>query len=200
VNVAGEVQFGAMPLAGLPEREIAVPDAMLDGLIARDLRTRSFQEEGLDLRFVPLANEPRCHECHEPETGPMRGALVVAVRRLPGDDLVEATLDRSLRSIMLSGLGRLVIEYLESARTAAHLETLALHDPFGRLYHDAGKPSHPPPAVRSACPPCAARSRRPRTSAPARTSVTSRCRRSRTTASASGATGPTTTSVAWSRS
>lgn len=159
IDVAGEEKFGALPLVGDQNAgdllsPAKVPDALLDSLMVRpgqepDLAMKSFVETGTDLRFVPLANEARCHECHEPETGPMRGALVVGVRQLPGDDLVEATIDRSLRYIMLSGLGRLVIDYLEQAREGAGLTTLALYDPAGRVYHDAARRIRTPGKVRS---------------------------------------------------
>jgi adenylate cyclase len=148
LDVAGEVKFGALPLTGTPEHEVAVPNALLDGLLRRDLATHPFVDEDLDLRFVPLPNLERCHSCHEPETGPMRGAIVVGVRHLAGPDVARATIDRSLRWIMLSGLGRLVMDYLERAKTEAHLSALALHDSAGRLYHEAGLPARPPAAVR----------------------------------------------------
>ncbi|HEV8321555.1 MAG TPA: adenylate/guanylate cyclase domain-containing protein [Myxococcota bacterium] len=149
VDVSGELKFGVLPRAGSPADDLDVPDELLYAM-PKSSAAKAWSVPGMDLRLVPLPNEERCQECHEPETGPLRGGLWVGVRRDPGPDLVVPTIDRALRFIMLSGLGRLVVDYLEAARPWAHLDTLALYDGYGRTYHDTATTPAPPPAVKTA--------------------------------------------------
>lgn len=100
-----------------------------------------------NMRVLPLPNEPRCHACHEAEDK-WRGALVTTTSELTDSraSLLEAT-DRSLRHVMLSGLGRLIARFLDEVAATGVVSTLTLHDGEGRLFRDAFDAPDPPELV-----------------------------------------------------
>jgi N-dimethylarginine dimethylaminohydrolase len=60
--------------------------------------------------------------------------------------LLEAT-DRSLRHVMLAGLGRLIARFLDEVAATGVVSTLTLHDGEGRLFRDAFDSPDPPDLV-----------------------------------------------------
>jgi len=103
------------------------------------------REDGLT-RLVPLPSAPRCKGCHE-EDETMRGALAVRFdpEALAGHETVRHAVTTSLQHVMLAGLGRLIVAFLDEVGTSGLVSAMTVHDAEGRLYHDAfGQPSAPP--------------------------------------------------------
>ena len=87
---------------------------------------------------VPLENEPRCMGCHE-DDDEMRGAIAVAFTppELAGPETLRHAVTTSLQHVMLAGLGRLIVSFIDDVRDAGLTTTLQVHEANGRLYHDA---------------------------------------------------------------
>ena len=124
----GRLRWGSRP-TGLP------PDALL-----RALRPGASSEllpsGGTVFSLVPLPMEERCEQCHKADV-PVRGALVLAFRPAPGGNPaaeLEAVVDTSLRTIMLSNLGRMITGFLRTVAETGAVESVALYDDAGRTY------------------------------------------------------------------
>jgi adenylate cyclase len=106
------------------------------------------EKNGLRYRVVPLENEKRCQGCHSPKED-MRGALVVAFdpKTLDTQKTLVSTTDVSLRHVMLSGLGRMIVGFMDEVAHIDVVTELTVHDEEGRLYHDPFAKLTPPPNV-----------------------------------------------------
>lgn len=159
--------FGELAAGVAGVRAAAVFDAQgdlafggaIEGLAADDVRAaaapgatpRRFQRaEGGTLDLVPLPMQERCVGCHDPAQGPVRGVLALALSERAGDgcasEEIEAVVDRSLRFIMLSQLGRRIADFLDAAAQTGALRRLDLYDNEGRRYWTT-RPPPPPPRV-----------------------------------------------------
>ncbi|MDP6943920.1 MAG: hypothetical protein QF464_07180, partial [Myxococcota bacterium] len=109
------------------------------------------RDEGHVTRVLPLRSEPRCRGCHEDDEA-MRGAMVV--RFDPGAMTGQETLSRaitvSLQHVMLAGLGRLIVGFLDEVGQSGIVSTLTVHDALGRVYHDAFATPSAPPLIKQA--------------------------------------------------
>ncbi|MCC7540758.1 MAG: HAMP domain-containing protein [Deltaproteobacteria bacterium] len=147
---------GAVPYFG---DDATAPDP---AALRRALSARApfvHEANGLRWQLVPLPNEPRCHGCHGTREG-VRGALAVALAATEGAadehgndgdlDTLVSLADVSLRHVMMSSLGRLVVAFMDDVARTGAVSRLALHDAEGRLYHDSFARPEPPVAVSSA--------------------------------------------------
>ncbi|HKE14572.1 MAG TPA: adenylate/guanylate cyclase domain-containing protein [Kofleriaceae bacterium] len=139
-DVEGDLAFGAAIDGLTPEQVVA---AARPGAPAS--RTPS---DGGTLDLVPLPWQERCVSCHDRSRGPVRGvlALSLAPRAGPGCQTqeIEAVVDRSLRFIMLSQLGRRIADFLDAAAGTGALRRLELYDSAGRRYWTTRHPAPPP--------------------------------------------------------
>ena len=89
-------------------------------------------------RVVPLENEPRCKGCHEDDEA-MRGAIAVsfAPQEMAGHETLRHAVTTSLQHVMLAGLGRLIVSFIDDVRDTGLTTALQVHEANGRLYHDA---------------------------------------------------------------
>lgn len=128
-DTEGDVFFGEQELPLEPD-EIA--RALKPGEAIEILR------DGVHYQLYPLENEPRCQGCHD-DGEPMRGALAVGL--IPDNfehcHTVFQAASTSLGHVMMSGLGRLGVDFLNHVAETGVAAGLTLHDPEGRLVHDA---------------------------------------------------------------
>ncbi len=128
----GRLKFGSR-LAGLPDD--ALKRALTKGASAETL-----DSPGGRIALVPLPMEERCGQCHK-DNEPVRGALALGLKPLGGDSApreeLEAVVDTSVRTIMLSSLGRMITYFLRGVAETGAVETVALYDPAGRTYFDS---------------------------------------------------------------
>jgi hypothetical protein len=141
-DAAGDLAFGA-PLDGLPAAEVL--RAAAPGASPR----RIPRAGGGTIDLVPLPMQDRCVSCHDRRRGPVRGVLALALAPRAGDgcqsEEIEAVVDRSLRFIMLSQLGRRIADYLDAAAETGALRRLELYDNAGRRYWTTRHPIPPGP-------------------------------------------------------
>lgn len=128
--------------------EFDPPTEVLRRALAADARPFLHQDAGTRWRVVPLPNEGRCRGCHGNHAG-MRGALFVgfAPGTLGGERTLTAVTETSLDHIMLSGLGRLIVRFLDDEAATGAVSELRLHDRLGRVYHDPFVDPEPPAHV-----------------------------------------------------
>lgn len=103
------------------------------------------------IHLLPLENEARCQGCHDADE-PMRGALAILIEPEEFADcytIFNASVT-SLNHIMMSGLGRLGVQFLDEVANTGAAASLTLHDADGRLVHDAFAEHEPPPMVAKA--------------------------------------------------
>lgn len=145
---SGSLTFGSSP-TGPSERWTGV----LDNAMKPGTEPHTVDVDGITIRVVPMPLEKRCIACHEEEGGPVRGALVVSLAPLAAGGAsaeLEGVIDTSLRTIMMSALGRLVTRYLATVSDTKATRQLRLYDAEGRLYYDAIAIPTPPRAVADA--------------------------------------------------
>ncbi|MBA3453357.1 MAG: HAMP domain-containing protein, partial [Deltaproteobacteria bacterium] len=145
---SGSLTFGSSP-SGPSEPWTAV----LESAMKPGIKPHTVEIEGMKLRIVPMPLEKRCIACHEEAGGPVRGALVVSLAPLVAGGAsaeLEGVIDTSLRTIMMSALGRLVTRYLATVSDTKATRQLRLYDAEGRLYYDAIAVPTPPQAVAAA--------------------------------------------------
>ena len=96
-----------------------------------------------------LDNEPRCQACHEDPELKVRGVLAITYdeSRLKAEETVVQSTVVSLKHVMLSGLGRLIVAFLDEVADTGLVSAITLHDAEGRLYHDPFTPPDTPPHV-----------------------------------------------------
>lgn len=137
LGLDGDAAFGPEPGVGEPGLRRAFEAAA----------PITVTNDGGRRRVIPMDNEPRCHACHE-EGDRFRGALVLTTGAMddPRASLLDAT-DRSLRHVMLAGLGRLIARFLDEVAATGAVSTLTLHDGEGRLFRDAFAAPAPPELV-----------------------------------------------------
>lgn len=126
-----------------------VTDDMLEPLLARDAKPRYRPYEGGTLALVPMFMAPRCTACHEEDLGDVRGVLAVSLAAPPvagecSSEHLEVIVDRSLRNLMLSALGRRVADFLDEVASADAVRELVLWDHEGRKYWTTTHPAAPP--------------------------------------------------------
>ncbi|HEV8269167.1 MAG TPA: adenylate/guanylate cyclase domain-containing protein, partial [Thermoanaerobaculia bacterium] len=123
------------------------PDALARALVPGASREILTTPTG-KVAFLPLRKEERCLECHHDDS-PVRGALVVAFRPPEKDadpvEELESVVDSSLRTIMLSSLGRRITGFLTSFADSGAVGAVTLFDEEGRTYYTSSPP--PPDAV-----------------------------------------------------
>ena len=145
---SGSLTFGSSTsLPGEPWNR-ALANAMVPGT-----KPHTVEIDGLTIRVVPMPLEKRCIACHEEADGVVRGAMFVSLGPLaPGGASaeLEGVIDTSLRTIMMSALGRLVTRYLAAVSNTRATRQLRLYDAEGRLYYDAIAVPTPPKAVADA--------------------------------------------------
>ncbi len=156
--------FGELAAASPGVRAAAVFDAQgdlafgsaIDGLSTEQVQeaaapgapARRIELGGGTLDLVPLPMQARCVWCHERDKGPVRGVLALSLA--PRTDRgcqsqeIEAVVDRSLRFIMLSQLGRRIADFLDAAAATGALRRLDLYDNAGRRYWTTRHPTPPP--------------------------------------------------------
>lgn len=136
------VRFGRAP-EGLPRTTVA--GALVPGAVPQLVSLPSGPAV-----LVPLPSERRCQQCHV-DGKPVRGVLAVAFTPAgPGPAVaeeLEATVDASLRAIMMSSLGRMIHAFLREVVETGAVEEAALHDDAGRLFFTS-RPPEPPEDVR----------------------------------------------------
>ena len=141
-DTAGEVFFGDQELPLKPEE---IERALKPGEPFELVR------DEVHYRLYPLENEPRCQGCHD-DGEPMRGALAVGL--IPDDfehcHTVFQAASTSLGHVMMSGLGRLGVGFLDHVAETGVAAGLTLHDPEGRLVHDAFAEPEIPARVKEA--------------------------------------------------
>ncbi len=141
-DTEGEVFFGDQELPLTPEE---VARALKPGEPFEVMR------DDVYYRLYPLENEPRCQGCHGPEE-PMRGAIALGL--VPDDfehcHTVFQAAATSLGHVMMSGLGRLGVGFLNEVAESGVAAGLTLHDPQGRLVHDAFAEPEVPEQVQAA--------------------------------------------------
>ncbi len=145
---SGSLTFGSSPIGPSEQWTATLDSAMKVGAVPHTVTI-----EGMQIRVVPMPLEKRCVACHEEAGGPIRGALVVSLAPLPrggASQELEGVIDTSLRTIMMSALGRLVTRYLAAVSATKVTRQLRLYDADGRLYYDAIAIPTPPQAVADA--------------------------------------------------
>ena len=95
-------------------------------------------KDNIHYRLYPMENEPRCQGCHD-DGETMRGALAIGLtpENFESCHTVFQASATSLGHVMMSGLGRLGIDFLNHVAETGVAAGLTLHDPKGRLVHDA---------------------------------------------------------------
>jgi class 3 adenylate cyclase len=138
-DAQGDLTFGSA-IDGLSTEQVLA--AAAPGAAARRIELA-----GGTLDLVPLPRQARCVWCHEKDEGPVRGvlALSLAPRTERGcqSQEIEAVVDRSLRFIMLSQLGRRIADFLDAAAATGALRRLDLYDSAGRRYWSTRHPTPP---------------------------------------------------------
>jgi class 3 adenylate cyclase len=131
-NRKGRLKFGSR----LPD----LPDEALRRALTPGAKAETIGEPSSRITLVPLPMEERCSQCHK-DKGPVRGALAIAFRPLEGDGAacreLEAVVDTSLRTIMMSSLGRMITYFLRTVAQTGAVESIAVFDSVGRLYFDS---------------------------------------------------------------
>jgi class 3 adenylate cyclase len=136
------------------ERKFGDDVGIADDVVLRGTKkgVQPFTEEKGEVKYhvIPLANEKRCQGCHNPKEE-MNGAMVVAFapKDLDAGKTLAAATTTSLDHVMLSGLGRMIVGFMDEVARAGVVTTLTVHDDEGRLYHDAFAKYAPPPSVRT---------------------------------------------------
>jgi adenylate cyclase len=126
-----------------------VDDDTLEPLLSREAKPRYVPHDGGTLALVPMFMEQRCTACHEEDLGELRGVLAVSLAAPPAADEcseenLEVIVDRSLRNIMLSALGRRVADFLDEVASTDAVRELVLWDHEGRKYWTTTHPDPPP--------------------------------------------------------
>ncbi|MGB0590057.1 MAG: adenylate/guanylate cyclase domain-containing protein [Myxococcota bacterium] len=98
--------------------------------------------------IIPLPMEPRCQGCHE-EDEAIRGAMALSfdVGKLDASETLRHAVTTSLQHVMLAGLGRLVVGFVDDVGRTGLTSALTVHEANGRLYHDAFRTPTPPALV-----------------------------------------------------
>lgn len=129
-DAAGDLAFGS-EIAGVTSEQITGA-ARPDGAPLRV----PLGDGSLDL--IPLPMQDRCVACHSYKQGKVRGVLALALAPRAGTgcetEALEAVIDRSLRYIMLSRLGRRIADFLDAAAATGSVSRLELFDNQGRRY------------------------------------------------------------------
>jgi class 3 adenylate cyclase len=141
----GRLAFGA-PIAGLTEAQVRA--AAAPGGRPRRLAL----PDGGTLDLVPLPMQDRCVGCHDRDEGLVRGVLALSLAPRGGSgacqsEELEAVVDRSLRFIMLSQLGRRIADFLDAAADTGAIRRLELYDGAGRRYWTTRHPTPPAPVA-----------------------------------------------------
>ncbi len=110
---------------------------------------RTFKRDTRTIALIPLPREQRCAACHKKDTNPVRGVLAVAMTDLEaaaGVQELESVNDSSIRVIMMSSLGRMILRFLRSVGETGALTDIVLYDNEGRTYFSPA-PATPPALV-----------------------------------------------------
>lgn len=103
------------------------------------------------LALVPLLMNDRCVACHDDAAGAVRGVLVVSVAppatpRACDEEELARVIDTSLRTIMVSALGRRISDFLDDASATGVVREMTLFDNDGRTYWSTAR-AEPPAQV-----------------------------------------------------
>jgi adenylate cyclase len=126
------------------------PDELREALVPRAGASRRRHETGT-LSLIPLPMESRCVKCHE-GSDPVRGAIALELSPPTASCDVagfEMVIDRSLRTIMLSNLGRRIADFLDAAASTRAIRKLELYDRDGRLFWTTEHPKPPDHVARA---------------------------------------------------
>jgi class 3 adenylate cyclase len=106
------------------------------------------RQDTLSTHVIPLPTEPRCKGCHE-EDEAIRGAMALSfdVSKMKGSETLRHAITTSLQHVMLAGLGRLIVGFVDEVGETGLTSTLTVHESNGRLYHDAFRSPTPPKLV-----------------------------------------------------
>lgn len=141
-DATGAVRFGRR-VEGLPREEAAA--SLVPGARFRLVDTPAGR-----VALVPLPAERRCEACHDDRVA-VRGVLAVGFARGPvaaaAGEALEASIDTSVRTIMVSALGRLSFAFLREVVATGAVTEAALWDDSGRRAFTS-RPSVPPEEVR----------------------------------------------------
>ncbi|HUH06076.1 MAG TPA: adenylate/guanylate cyclase domain-containing protein [Kofleriaceae bacterium] len=100
------------------------------------------------LALVPLLMSDRCVACHDDAPGAVRGVLAVslgpaATPRECDEEELARVIDTSLRTIMVSALGRRISDFLDDASATGAVREMTLFDNDGRTYWSTARPDPP---------------------------------------------------------
>lgn len=119
--------------------------AEISPVLAKGSPPRTVETAGNTTVLVPLPNSERCKLCHE-DPNPVRGVLAVTLAPLAleaADLELEAVIDSSIRVMMMSSLGRMILLFMERVVELGAISELVIYDSEGRTYYDAAPPSPP---------------------------------------------------------
>ena len=128
--------------------EVTLDAAMKTNALTLGPAFTTHQSE-LSTHIIPLPMEPRCKGCHE-EDEAIRGAMALSfdTTKLDNHETLRHAVTTSLQHVMLAGLGRLVVGFVDDVGKTGLTSTLTVHESNGRLYHDAFHQPSPPLLVR----------------------------------------------------
>jgi hypothetical protein len=114
---------------------------------------RLVKREGHTISLVQLPKEVRCQACHKKDPNPVRGVLAVAMTdsEEPAQTKIEeleSIVDSSIRVIMVSSLGRMILKFLRGVGETGAMSDIVVYDNVGRTYF-SGAPATPPPIVKT---------------------------------------------------
>lgn len=131
--------------------EAVAPDAIRAAIAAPDrrhVRPLSEAEGGGVLELVPLVMNDRCVACHDDPAGAVRGVLAVALApsaapQQCAEEELAGVIDTSLRTIMVSALGRRIADFLDDATATGVVREMTLFDNDGRVYWSTARTEPP---------------------------------------------------------
>ena len=108
----------------------------------------SVRTEHSTTRVLPMPMEPRCKGCHEGDEA-MRGAIALRfdTESMAGHETLRRAVTTSLQHVMLAGLGRLIVTFIDDIGATGLASAMTVHEANGRLYHDAFESPKPPDIV-----------------------------------------------------
>jgi len=128
-----------------------VTPADLDAALVADAKPSTITREGRTVTLIPLPKEQRCQTCHKKDPKPIRGVLAVAMDTVTKEAAIvelQTVIDNSIRVIMMSSLGRMIIKMLRGVVETGAITDVVLYDNAGRTYVSQA-PSSPPPIVKA---------------------------------------------------
>jgi adenylate cyclase len=135
----GDLSFGHGSLDAGTLSAALVPGAPVQTLLHGEVTTV----------LVPQRLIDRCVQCHK-DQNPVRGVLAISLRAAsdPREE-AESAIDTTLRTIMMSSLGRMIASFLETVVETGVAREIRLYDAAGRTYFST-EPKPAPQHIRAA--------------------------------------------------